>query len=155
MAKWVDKTMEKPKEPYKQKLSFVNRYNDYGFDYNNGMYSLPEENRDFRKHIENEIKMEEMKTQNILGQHITDEIDRNIENTDQRAEEINENIDNTRTELKQEINSAKNYVINTLSTEIEAVDDKVDTAITKIDENKSVIDRIWAKVETLRNAVIG
>ena len=49
MAKWQDQIIDKPKEPFKQKLPFVHRYNDYGFDYNNQMYSITEENRDFRK----------------------------------------------------------------------------------------------------------
>ena len=35
MAKWQDKTIDKPKEPPKQKLPFVNMYNDYGFDHEN------------------------------------------------------------------------------------------------------------------------
>lgn len=148
MAKWVDKTMEKPKEPYKQNIKFKNSYNDYGFDYNNTMYSIPEENRDFRKNIQYEIVMEEMKTQNILGQHITDETDRAIQ-------EVNENTDTRATEVKNLINVKTDYIITTLSNKITRVENKVDNATTKIEQNKTLLDTIWAKVETLRNAVIG
>lgn len=166
MAKWEDKTIDKPKEPFKQKLPFVNLYNDYGFDYNNEMYTIPEEIRDFRKKIQNEIIMEELKTQNILGQHITDEIDRNIENTDKRAKEINENIDNTRTsintnvdntrtELKQEINKVNSYVVNTVYPKIQTIETKIDTITNKVNENKTLLDKIWSKVDSLRSAVIG
>lgn len=148
MAKWQDKTIDKPKEPFKQKLPFVNVYNDYGFDYNNKMYSIPEENRDFRKKIQHEIIMEELKTQNILGQHITDEADRTIE-------EINEHTDVKTVEIKNHITEKTNYVINTLSSKIETVETKVDTVTTKINENKSLLERIWTKVDSLRSAVIG
>ena len=148
MAKWQDKTIDKPKEPFKQKLPFVNVYNDYGFDYNNKMYSIPEENRDFRKKIQHEIIMEELKTQNILGQHITDEADRTIE-------EINEHTDVKTVEIKNHITEKTNYVINTLSSKIETVETKVDTVTTKINENKSLLERIWTKVNSLRSAVIG
>ena len=148
MAKWQAKTIDKPKEPFKQKLPFVNVYNDYGFDYNNKMYSIPEENRDFRKKIQHEIIMEELKTQNILGQHITDEADRTIE-------EINEHTDVKTVEIKNHITEKTNYVINTLSSKIETVETKVDTVTTKINENKSLLKRIWTKVDSLRSAVIG
>lgn len=148
MAKWTDKTMEKPKEPYKQNLKFKNSYNDYGFDYNNSMYSIPEENRDFRKKIQYEIVMEEMKTQNVLGQHITDEADRTIQ-------EVNENTDTRATEIKELVTTKTNYIITTLSPKITTVENKVDNAITKINENKTLLDRIWTKVDSLRNAVIG
>ena len=148
MAKWQDKTIDKPKEPFKQKLPFVNAYNDYGFDYNNKMYSISEENRDFRKKIQHEIIMEELKTQNILGQHITDEADRTIE-------EINEHTDVKTVEIKNHITEKTNYVINTLSSKIETVETKVDTVTTKVNENKSLLDRIWTKVDSLRSAVIG
>ena len=148
MAKWQAKTIDKPKEPFKQKLPFVNVYNDYGFDYNNKMYSIPEENRDFRKKIQHEIIMEELKTQNILGQHITDEADRTIE-------EINEHTDVKTVEIKNHITEKTNYVINTLSSKIETVETKVDTVTTKINENKSLLERIWTKVDSLRSAVIG
>ena len=74
----------------------ANRYNEYGFDYNNEMYSIPEENRDFRKKIQQEIIDEELKTQNILGQRITDEADRTIGevngHTDVKAAEIENHI---------------------------------------------------------------
>ena len=137
MAKWQDKTIDKPKEPPKQKLPFVNMYNDYGFDYNNKMYSIPEENRDFRKKIQHEIIMEELKTQNILGQHITDEANRIIQ-------EVNDHT-----------NIKTDYVIDTLQPKIETVETKVDTVTTKVNENKSLLDRIWTKVDSLRSAVIG
>lgn len=148
MSKWTDKTFEKPKEKTKQNLPFINHYNDWGFGGNDGFYSIPEENRDFRKHIENEIVMEEVKTQNVLGQHITDEIDRNIENTDKRAEEINANIDTSREDVKSKIKEANDYVVNTVYPEIKTVE-------TKVDENKTLLDTIWNKVSQLRNAVIG
>ena len=148
MTKWQDKTIDKPKVPYKQKRPFVSLYNEYGFDYNNEMYSITEENRDFRKKIQHEIIMEELKTQNILGQHITDEADRTIE-------EINEHTDVKTVEIKNHITEKTNYVINTLSSKIETVETKVDTVTTKINENKSLLERIWTKVDSLRSAVIG
>lgn len=148
MAKWTDKTIEKPKDPFKQNLPFVNIYNDYGFDYNNSMYSLTEENRDFRKHIQNEIVMEELKTQNILGQHITDEADRTIQ-------EVNDNTNKRAEELTTHVTDRTNYVITTLQPKIEKVESKVDTVTTKVNENKTLLDKIWAKVDSLRSAVIG
>ncbi len=131
MAEWQDKVIPKPKKPYEQNLPFKQSYNEYGFNNNTTLYSLVEENRDFRKHIENEIVMEEMKTQNILGQHITDEVNRNIENTDARAEEIKEHV-TTKTD----------YVINTLTPKIKAVENKVD-------ENKTFLERIWNKIQSI------
>lgn len=148
MTKWSDNTIDKPKEKYNQNLPFKNHYNDWGFGSNDNFYSIPEENRDFRKHIENEIIMEEMKTQNILGQHITDEIDRNIENTDKRANEINANIDTSKEEIKDKIKETNDYVVNTVYPEIKTVE-------TKVDNNKTLLDTIWNKVNQLRNAVIG
>ena len=93
------------------------------------MYSLVEENRDFRKYIENEIRMEEVKTQNILGQHVTDEVNRNITNTNARA-----------TEIKNLVTTKADYVINTLKPKIEAVE-------TKANENASALERIWNKLQ--------
>lgn len=141
MAKWQDKTIDKPKEPLKQKLSFVNMYNDYGFDYNNKMYSIPEENRDFRKKIQYEIIMEELKTQNILGQHITDEADRTIE-------EVNEHTDVKTVEIKNHVTDKTNYVITTLSPKIETVDTKVNNVKTTVESNQSIITNIWNKIKT-------
>ena len=137
MTKWQDKTIDKPKVPHKQKRPFVSLYNEYGFDYNNEMYSITEENRDFRKKIQHEIIMEELKTQNILAQHITDEADRIIQ-------EVNDHT-----------NIKTDYVIDTLQPKIETVETKVDTVTTKVNENKSLLDRIWTKVDSLRSAVIG
>lgn len=137
MTKWQDKTIDKPKVPYKQKRPFVSLYNEYGFDYNNEMYSITAENRDFRKKIQHEIIMEELKTQNILAQHITDEADRIIQ-------EVNDHT-----------NIKTDYVIDTLQPKIETVETKVDTVTTKVNENKSLLDRIWTKVDSLRSAVIG
>ena len=137
MTKWQDKTIDKPKVPYKQKRPFVSLYNEYGFDYNNEMYSITEENRDFRKKIQHEIIMEELKTQNILGQHITDEANRIIQ-------EVNDHT-----------NIKTDYVIDTLQPKIETLETKVDTVTTKVNENKSLLDRIWTKVDSLRSAVIG
>ena len=137
MTKWQDKTIDKPKVPYKQKRPFVSLYNEYGFDYNNEMYSITEENRDFRKKIQHEIIMEELKTQNILGQHITDEANRIIQ-------EVNDHT-----------NIKTDYVIDTLQPKIETVETKEDTVTTKVNENKSLLDRIWTKVDSLRSAVIG
>ena len=137
MTKWQDKTIDKPKVPYKQKRPFVSLYNEYGFDYNNEMYSITEENRDFRKKIQHEIILEELKTQNILGQDITDEATRIIQ-------EVNDHT-----------NIKTDYVIDTLQPKIETVETKVDTVTTKVNENKSLLDRIWTKVDSLRSAVIG
>lgn len=137
MTKWQDKTIDEPKDLYKQKRPFVSLYNEYGFDYNNEMYSITEENRDFRKKIQHEIIMEELKTQNILGQHITDEADRIIQ-------EVNDHT-----------NIKTDYVIDTLQPKIETVETKVDTVTTKVNENKSLLDKIWTKVDSLRSAVIG
>ena len=142
MAKWQDKTIDKPKEPLKQKFPFVNMYNDYGFDYNNKMYSIPEENRDFRKKIQYEIIMEELKTQNILGQHITDEADRTIE-------EVNEHTDVKTVEIKNHVTDKTNYVITTLSPKIETVDTKVNNVKTTVESNQSIIANIWNKIKTL------
>lgn len=141
MAKWQDKTIDKPKEPLKQKFPFVNMYNDYGFDYNNKMYSIPEENRDFRKKIQYEIIMEELKTQNILGQHITDEADRTIG-------EVNEHTDVKTVEIKNHVTDKTNYVINTLSPKIETVDTKVNNVKTTVESNQSIITNIWNKIKT-------
>ena len=141
MAKWQDKTIDKPKEPLKQKFPFVNMYNDYGFDYNNKMYSIPEENRDFRKKIQYEIIMEELKTQNILGQHITDEADRTIE-------EVNEHTDVKTVEIKNHVTDKTNNVINTLSPKIETVETKVNNVKTTVESNQSIITNIWNKIKT-------
>ena len=141
MAKWQDQIIDKPKEPFKQKLPFVHRYNDYGFDYNNKMYSIPEENRDFRKKIQYEIIMEELKTQNILGQHITDEADRTIE-------EVNEHTDVKTVEIKNHVTDKTNYVITTLSPKIETVETKVNNVKTTVESNQSIITNIWNKIKT-------
>lgn len=141
MAKWQDKTIDKPKEPLKQKFPFVNMYNDYGFDYNNKMYSIPEENRDFRKKIQHEIIMEELKTQNILGQHITDEADRTIG-------EVNEHTDVKTVEIKNHVTDKTNDVINTLSPKIETVETKVNNVKTTVESNQSIITNIWNKIKT-------
>ena len=142
MAKWQDKTIDKPKEPYKQKLPFVSLYNEYGFDYNNEMYSIPEENRDFRKKIQYEIMKEGLQTQNILGQHITDEADRTIA-------EVNEHTDVKTVEIKNHVTDKTNYVINTLSPKIETVDTKVNNIKTTVESNQSIIANIWNKIKTL------
>ena len=131
MAEWQDIVVPKPKEPYKQNLPFRQTYNEYGYNHNNGMYSLVEENRDFRKYIENEIRMEEVKTQNILGQHITDEANRVNLNTNTRA-----------TEIKNKIDAHHTYVVDTLQPKIEEIDRKADV-------NKGLLDLIWGKVRTL------
>ena len=131
MAEWTDIVIPKPKDPYIQNLPFKQTYNEYGYDHNNSMYSLVEENRDFRKYIENEIRMEEVKTQNILGQHITDEINRNIENTDTRA-----------TEIKQHVTTKADYVINTLKPDIQEIKQTVNS-------NTSILNKIWNKVENI------
>lgn len=131
MAEWQDIVVPKPKEPYKQNLPFRQTYNEYGYNHNNGMYSLVEENRDFRKYIENEIRMEEVKTQNILGQHITDEANRVNEHTTNEADRINEHT-----------TARTSYVVNTLQPKIVEIDRKVE-------ESKGVLDLIWGKVRTL------
>ena len=129
MAEWTDIVIPKPKDPYKQNLPFKQLYNEYGFNHNDSMYSLVEENRDFRKHIENEIVMEELKTQNILGQHVTDEINRNIVNTNTRA-----------TEIKQKIDSHHDYVVDTIKP-------KIDDTNAKVNSNTSILNNIWNKVQ--------
>lgn len=131
MAEWTDIVIPKPKDPYKQNLPFKQLYNEYGYNPNDSMYSLVEENRDFRKYIENEIRMEETKTQNILGNHITDEINRNISNTNARA-----------TEIKNHVTQKADYVIDTLKPKIEAVDAKVTS-------NTSILNNIWNKVQNI------
>ena len=141
MAKWQDKTIDKPKEPYKQKLPFVSLYNEYGFDYNNEMYSIPEENRDFRKKIQYEIMKEGLQTQNILGQHITDEADRTIA-------EVNEHTDVKTVEIKNHVTDKTNNVINTLSPKIETVETKVNNVKTTVESNQSIITNIWNKIKT-------
>ena len=141
MAKWQDKTIDKPKVPYKQKRPFVSLYNEYGFDYNNEMYSITEENRDFRKKIQHEIIMEELKTQNIRGQHITDEADRTIG-------EVNEHTDVKTVEIKNHVTDKTNYVITTLSPKIETVDTKVNNVKTTVESNQSIITNIWNKIKT-------
>ena len=141
MAKWQDQIIDKPKEPFKQKLPFVNMYNDYGFDYNNKMYSITEENRDFRKKIQHEIIMEELKTQNILGQHITDEADRTIG-------EVNEHTDVKTVEIKNHVTDKTNDVINALSPKIETVETKVNNVKTTVESNQSIITNIWNKIKT-------
>lgn len=143
MAKWQDKTIDKPKEPYKQKLPFVSLYNEYGFDYNNQIYSILEENRDFRKKIQYEIMKEGLQTQNILGQHITDEADRTIA-------EVNEHTDVKTVEIKNHVTDKTNYVINTLSPKIETVDTKVNNVKTTVESNQSIITNIWNKIKTLK-----
>ena len=142
MTKWQDKTIDKPKVPYKQKRPFVSLYNEYGFDYNNEMYSIPEENRDFRKKIQYEIMKEGLQTQNILGQHITDEADRTIA-------EVNEHTDVKTVEIKNHVTDKTNYVINTLSPKIETVDTKVNNVKTTVESNQSIIANIWNKIKTL------
>ncbi len=131
MAEWTDIVIPKPKEPYKQNLPFKQIYNEYGFNHNDSMYSLVEENRDFREYIENEIRMEEVKTQNILGQHVTDEVNRNIANTNVRA-----------TEIKQKIDSHHDYVVNTIQPKIEDTNAKVTS-------NTSILNNIWNKVRDI------
>lgn len=102
-------------------------YNEYGFGQPNGIYSLIEENRDFRKHIEEVIKTEELNTQ----QHITNEINRNIENTDTRA-----------TEIKEKIDSHNDYVVNTVYPKVEEIE-------TKVISNTSILNNIWEKVKNI------
>lgn len=134
MAEWTDIVIPKPKEPYKQNLPFKQGYNEYGFNYDNSMYSLVEENRDFRKYIENEIRMEEVKTQNILGQHVTNEINRNITNTNARA-----------TEIKQKIDSHHDYVVTTINT----IQPKIEDTNAKVTSNTSILNNIWEKVRNI------
>lgn len=124
MAEWNDIVIPKPKDPYKQSLPFKQSYNDYGFGDSCGTYSLHEENRDFRKKIQNEIIMEETRTQNILGQHVTDEINRNIQNTNAKTDEI-----------KTHVSTNANYVINTIQPKIETVD-------THVMDNKGLLNTI-------------
>lgn len=147
MSKWQDIEIPEKKEPYKQNLKYRQTYNDYGFTDFNGMYSLVEENRDFRQSIQEEIVVESIKAQNKLGGHVTDETDRNIS-------EVDENTNARATEIKQKIQEHHNYVVNTVYPKIQTVDTKVDTAnskadtiITKVDNSRGVIDQIWNKVK--------
>ncbi len=139
MGKWQDIELPEKKEPYKQNLKYRQTYNDYGFTDFNGMYSLVEENRDFRQSIQEEIVVESIKAQNKLGNHITDETDRNIS-------EVDENTNARATEIKQKIQEHHNYVVNTVYPKIQTVETKADTIITKVDNSKSVIDQIWNKI---------
>lgn len=139
MGKWQDIEIPEKKEPYKQNLKYRQTYNDYGFTDFNGMYSLVEENRDFRQSIQEEIVVESIKAQNKLGNHITDETDRNIS-------EVDENTNARATEIKQKIQEHHNYVVNTVYPKIQTVETKADTIITKVDNSKSVIDQIWNKI---------
>lgn len=116
MSRWQEIVIPKPPEKTKQKLPFKQLFNEYGFDYEAFTYTIPEEIRDFRKHIQNEIVMEHVRTQNVLGNHITGETDRNIENTDARAREIKAKIDNHH-----------NYVINTMKSEIDEIKSDTET----------------------------
>ena len=115
MSKWQDIEIPKPKDQYKQNLPYKQSYNDYGFTDFNGMYSLVEENRDFRKSIQDEIVTEAVKTQNILGNHITGEADRTIS-------EVNDNTDAHATEIKQNIQDHHNYVVNTVYGSVDHLD---------------------------------
>lgn len=142
MAKWEDKTIDKPKEPFKQKLPFVNLYNDYGFDYNNEMYTIPEEIRDFRKKIQNEIIMEHLNTQNTLGKHISEEADRTIQ-------EVNDHTDVKTIEIKNHVTERTNYVINTLSPKIESVQTTVNSVKTTVESNTSKLTEIWNKIKDI------
>ena len=131
MTQWKDKEIPEKKEPYKQKLPFKQIYNEYGYNGADAYYSLNEERRDFRKNIQEEIVVEGINTQNVLGRHISEETDRNIENTDERAEEI-----------KEQVASKAEYVIDTLSPKIDAVDSKVTS-------NTTVLNSIWDKVKNI------
>ena len=147
MSKWQDIEIPEKKEPYKQNLKYRQTYNEYGFTDFNGMYSLVEENRDFRQSIQEEIVVESIKAQNKLGNHITDETDRNIS-------EVNDNTNTRATEIKQKVQEHHNYVVNTVYPKIQTIDTKVDTTnskadtiITKVDNSRGVIDQIWNKVK--------
>ena len=78
--------------------------------------------------------MEEVRTQNVLGNHITDEINRNIENTDARATEIKQKIDNHNT-----------YVVNTIQPQT----DRIDDIETTVNTNTSKLNEIWEKVKNI------
>ena len=80
MAKWQDQIIDKPKEPFKQKLPFVHRYNDYGFDYENvcriyadGIKSLNfDETKEFLEYLnDNSILKDVDKNGKILGLLLT------------------------------------------------------------------------------------
>ena len=135
MARWQNIVIDEPKPKKIQSLPIIYNYNDYGFDYGNKMYSLPEENRDFRKRIENKIVTEHINTQNVLGNHISDEIDRNIENTDTRANEI-----------KQKIQEHHSYVINTVKPELDTIKQNTQDIKATQSEHTSRLAQIWNKI---------
>ena len=167
MAKWQDKTSPKPKEKRKDKSSRRNRFYDYGIYDEDYLLTFPEETRNTIKAIQHEIVMEHMKTQNVLGNHITEETDRAIQevndNTDTRASEINANIDDTRTKVRQDIANVNTYIVHTLypktqeiDTEVEGVsgrvntiDSKVDTLTTKVNSVSGKVDAVSGKVDTV------
>ena len=135
MAKWQNIVIEEPEEKKKQNLPIIYNYNEYGFGLNNGIYSLPEENRDFRKRIQKQIKTEAINTQNVLGNHISDETDRNIENTDARA-----------TEIKQKIQDHHNYVVNTIKPELNTIKQNTEDIKTTQADHTSRLAQIWNKI---------
>jgi hypothetical protein len=105
---------------------------------------LPEENRDFRKSIQNEIVMEHVRTQNVLGNHITVEIDRNIDNTDERATEIKQKIDNHHT-----------YVVNTVKPELDTIKTNTENIKATQAAHTTTLENIWNNVRSLVNVVMG
>ena len=167
MAKWQDKTSPKPKGKRKDKTNRRSRFYDYGIYDDDYLLTFPEETRNTIKEIQHEIIMEHMKTQNALGNHITEETDRAIQeindNTDTRASEINANIDDTRTKVRQDIANVNTYIVHTLypktqeiDTEVEGVsgrvntiDSKVDTLTTKVNSVSGKVDAVSGKVDTV------
>jgi uncharacterized coiled-coil DUF342 family protein len=67
-------------------------YNEYGFGNNAQIYSLNEENRDFRKKIQNDISSESDDIQELVTQHVTDETNRTISKIDTNTVQIREDI---------------------------------------------------------------
>ena len=159
MAKWQDKTSPKPKEREKNRQDRKSRFYDYGIYDEDYLLTFPQETRNTIKEIQHEIIMEHMKTQNVLGNHVTEETDRAIkevnDNTNARANEINANIDDSRTKIRQDISNVNTYIINTLypkvqevDTEVENVDRKASTIDTKIDTLTTKVNTIDEKAET-------
>nr|DAD66571.1 MAG TPA: hypothetical protein [Myoviridae sp. ctPuP5] len=84
-------------------------YNDYGFIENDYLYTLPEERRDWRIKIENEI--EEAKVE--INTNV-DEAEEKVSNDVVEAKnEINTNVENSKEEVINELHTTVNsYVIN-------------------------------------------
>lgn len=109
----------------------MTRYNEYGYDDGCNTLTIPEEvrykwrewkkeTRDWRKHIEEHIDEQHDETQ----AHVTSETNRAI------------------TDIKNEITTSRSYIITEIGT-------KTSDIKSDINANKSVIDSIWNKVQSM------